>query len=556
MPVDRTLVKDLEKDVVKEVDVSEMKEEDLPSVFEDMGVDLPSRIEALNRYNKNKTNQYRVQEYLNKIKMMYVFSSITSIKNYIDGICLNGTVDPIIKLELCTTVKNYGILNVLCKNIVENTRVSSTIKIKYIDELLGKPEYSDDCFDYMKTIVNDPRINYEFRLNAVVKRKISKPRKKILLFMFFNNPRNSVRYRVIASQFIFANFKDMTQTERVSVQEQLLKFTRDDTIYYNLRADAADVILHFGDIAYRDEAVELLTLLGRDTNSGKTVYDNKQNVHNASIEKSVIGIIEHLCSRKIMTRDNGRDINFEFVKKELMAWIDTNKNKSEEVDVDGKSEVEDEDEAEEIDVDGKSEVEDEVEAEEVDEYEKAEEEEDVDDINVTLNKVNLAVKRIQLDQALYSKYNCNLRHIMVMIWSYINKHEHREEITKCLIEELESAYNTCSSGFASRIVNSISGFGDFSVSISWEDQIVANLAGRLNSRIMTIADEAVRESVINEMMIPVTRYLERKNYMNFFRLEMPKIRQELFEEFKDHIEEKLFDLYFRKAISIYEGVGR
>ena len=53
-------------------------------------------------------------------------------------------------------------------------------------------------------------------------------------------------------------------------------------------------------------------------------------------------------------------------------------------------------------------------------------------------------------------------------------HENEEEMRKRMLEELEEMSATCSTGFASRLINVISGFGEFNIRISWEDQIIAN----------------------------------------------------------------------------------
>ena len=66
---------------------------------------------------------------------------------------------------------------------------------------------------------------------------------------------------------------------------------------------------------------------------------------------------------------------------------------------------------------------------------------------------------------------------------------------KRLLEELEEMSGTCSSGFASRLVNVISGFGDFKLTISWRDQIIANFTGRLNARARDITnDDKMKEN--------------------------------------------------------------
>ena len=56
------------------------------------------------------------------------------------------------------------------------------------------------------------------------------------------------------------------------------------------------------------------------------------------------------------------------------------------------------------------------------------------------------------------------------------------------------------------------------------------------------------------MILPVRFYDKRGNFLKFFRKNISFIREEMYLEFKDDITSPDFDLYFRKAISHYEGV--
>jgi hypothetical protein len=187
-----------------------------------------------------------------------------------------------------------------------------------------------------------------------------------------------------------------------------------------------------------------------------------------------------------------------------------------------------------------------------------------------------------MDRILY--FNNNLSNILVKLWSYISKNENVEEMTKRLIEELEDMSGTCSSGFLSRLINTISGFGEMNITISYEDQIISNFCGRLNAyaQKITKADscfynekyndililykfkddcdkkdiiEEFSENVINEMTIPSSDYTKRQSFLLFFRTHMSQLREELYKEFvPEFINNSDFDLYFRKALSVYDGV--
>jgi hypothetical protein len=92
-----------------------------------------------------------------------------------------------------------------------------------------------------------------------------------------------------------------------------------------------------------------------------------------------------------------------------------------------------------------------------------------------------------------------------------------------------------------------------SISISFEDQITANVEGRLNACIRNIKDDDVIDNILNEMSIPVIHYELRKNFLTFFRQHISKIREELYNEFHTFMTDLDYDFYFRKAIIHYEG---
>jgi hypothetical protein len=102
--------------------------------------------------------------------------------------------------------------------------------------------------------------------------------------------------------------------------------------------------------------------------------------------------------------------------------------------------------------------------------------------------LKLALTRIEIDRGIYSVYSLSLSNVLVHLWTYIVGHEHEKDMTTRLIEELVEMSATCSTGYISRLANVLSGFGDFSVRISWEDQIVANFTGRLNAAARNITN--------------------------------------------------------------------
>ena len=162
-----------------------------------------------------------------------------------------------------------------------------------------------------------------------------------------------------------------------------------------------------------------------------------------------------------------------------------------------------------------------------------------------------AIIRITIDRAIYGRFNLSLANIISKMWTYIQDSEYKQELEKRLLEELIDSNNKCSSGYVSRIVNTLSGFGDISLQISFEDQIIAVLETRLNGKI--IEDENC-DIILDEMTLPVRFYDKRGHFLAFFRKHISFIREDMYKEFKDYISDQDYDLFFRKAIMHYEGV--
>jgi hypothetical protein len=65
-------------------------------------------------------------------------------------------------------------------------------------------------------------------------------------------------------------------------------------------------------------------------------------------------------------------------------------------------------------------------------------------------------------------------------------------------------------------------------------------------------DLNLQEKVMNEITLETTRYEDRKNFLKFLRKQVFGLREELYHEFKKHVTDTDFDLYFRAAMSMYE----
>jgi hypothetical protein len=167
------------------------------------------------------------------------------------------------------------------------------------------------------------------------------------------------------------------------------------------------------------------------------------------------------------------------------------------------------------------------------------------------NKILTAIHRIAFDKRIYGKTGDTLAGILALVWHHIHKSDHCKELQKRLIEELIEASGQCSTGFAVRLLNTLSGFDDFAIKISHREAILTRVIHHLNKIIQTMTDENIRNILLEEMTCP--DYTDRKNFLELFRRHVPQLKEDLYNEFKGHVPDTDFDLYLRQALLHYEN---
>ena len=232
----------------------------------------------------------------------------------------------------------------------------------------------------------------------------------------------------------------------------------------------------------------LLNSIGTQKGKSRTVYENTQNVHNKAIEESAISIILHLKDIQSVPED------YDTVYKNIL------------------------DGSESLTVEDRE-------------------------------KIKNSLNRITLDRSLYSHLNFSLRTILVKVYKYIQSSDATDELNKRLLEELIDSSGLCASGFAFRIVNTLSEYTDLSIKISFEDQIEANLLGRLNARIRILTQDK-QDKIIIQMM--ESKNENKPDYLEFLKVNIPALYKELLSEYNDLLNKDEFDLYFRNAMMKYE----
>lgn len=586
---------DEEVDVNIVINLPTMKSSDILELTLDQSIGVDQMLNALNEYHKRRGPA--TLEPLNKVMMMYTMGKTLSLERYIQRIVKESTLAMNLRLDValkyCSFNKTlddddkrergYSALLHVC-NEQEFQSISTTVKLNAIIVLMHYESYKDQAMSHFSILLNSTKLDcdYRYKMLLTLENRVT-PYSLMLWYMsqgctmFLMQDRNMTMYRILAGQYLMQKCKDRIPG---FAEDFLMDFAQDPDLDYNLRADAADVILGLGNNEMKEQAREVIMLLGLEGGDGKTVYGNAQNVHTHSVEESVLEVIQTLYSMEYPI-----ELTFDQVKSKAEEVVEHHK----------------------------------------DELELTEED---------LKKIKVALNRVTMDRALYSKHKCGLKNIMVRVWTWMQHSEYLEEMEKRLLQELIEMSGTCSSGFASRLCNVVCGFGEMNLRISWEEQIVGNLNGRLNARIRDMEkdlsyddvlqiivthleeedelkvdpkvnegykvklnryerelcdanpemkqknewekengveendrevrkmivnkfrDEAIetyRGNVVMEMSVKASSWAQRTNFLRFFRKSVMPIREEMWQEFKEHLHETDFDLYYRRAILVYEG---
>lgn len=647
-----TLITDLELIDDDEVLKSIEDIKDLDKAILDFSNDEELRILCLDTKYEEIGND--CIEIISRINSMYQLSGTKSLEKFMTTICLKSNISVFLKLQVVKSLiffeedeededeeneedlqeiimesndkifnrnnlrmKNaYSLLNIICKDPKD---LSTPCKVEAVCILMNNKDWEDESLEYFINIINNQEIECDYRYKCIVNLENLNIEDwlhytLISLYEFLHFPKNMTMYKILAAQYILQK-EEVNIMKRNTTQKTLLSFAEDIHLDYNLRADASDTLMNLGDDFYKNKGREIIVELGQHFGKVRTVFDNAQNVHVDSIETSVMEALEFLSTVPTMTLGDIKDknyITFEYVYGKIIELINDVRKACEQKC--GLKEVDLQHECKHCDYCKNCYLH--LPSENLKQH----------DENIFCNTecylqhnkeklIKVALNRINIDRALYSKYNQSLANIVIKLWSYMVEHEAFEDMKQRLLEELFEMSGTCSSGFASRLINVISGFGDFNVRISWDEQIVANFSGRLNALARNItkegslyytdkhrdvvelylrdigiiktkkedkelddktttnkiidsflktdrdikikqAVEAFSENVLFEMTIETEDYTSRKNFAKFFRDHMLAIREELYEEFKDYITDTEFDLASRKAIASYEGMHR
>lgn len=523
-------------DDIKDTDISEnnLEIEEKLSTSEDYrkaSIDLFNSLEKRLIYLKKyyELEKDSIGELISCIIGMYFFSRTVMLKEYITEICQFVDIPIIYRIDCAKSLENgYCYVNkMFLEEEKEMIKLPTPIRVDAVFFLMDSEEFIEETREYFCKIISDMTIDDLYRYKTIqrLETKFKDNKEKFVYYAkesskrFLRNKRNSYIYRVLAGQYLLEKCEPDVEIVDM-IEEFLLQVAENVNIDEDIRADACDILLQYGREHAKLSARNFLFILGGGNNSRNNIFKNAQNVHVRSIEESVLKIIEKLS---IYYPHNGaKNYDFNSARDEIL-----NKMKEKQDEQIRKLEEKHKQEMKELE-------------------EKQE---------IYKQTIEGALTRISIDRAVYGKTNMNLMSILSKVWTYTQDSEFKEELEKRVFEELTEAYNKCSTGYEGRLANVFTGFtDDMNVTISFEDQVIAYLETRLNSKIMEIEDKDEMGVIFEEMTIPTSHFNLRTNFLRFFRENISEIRESMYQEFCSYMTDTDYDMYFRKAIMHYEGV--
>lgn len=427
------------------------------------------------------SNDKNAMEIISIAGNIYCETNISILEKILYNICVYTLADPILKLQCCRYLLSYH------NEHNKESRIDKAYNAIEYTLYFMENSHFQLTIEAIKMLSNSEKFkakttNYFLKLLNSTKTETSVIYKTITSLQPFLQIEG---YNYIISQrecdymYSFLSAQELLLfPSEITCASEFLLNQAKTNKEYNLKADACDILLRSNCDAIYKQEAE--QILKELGGKGTTIFSNNQNAHDETISNSALKAL-------IFLKNINPVISIETVKNEMF--------------LDKRMVLED-------------------------------------------NKlaINLAFERLENDHSFIKEVCMNLKDVILKLYSFIDKHEYRGEMMKRLYEELLDMSGTCHTGFVNRLVNVLSGFTEFSLEISWKEQIKANLMEKLKHLLMLPENSDAMLEMTNEKLI------DKTNYNRFIMKHINIIQQDMFNEFKSYITEDDFLRWFRDAM--------
>jgi hypothetical protein len=360
-------------------------------------------------------------------------------------------------------------------------------------------DYIKHCIEAAKTIISEEKYDvynrfHFFSNNSRYTKLDGHVVFELHPFFFYLALKNRypLELTLMSARFIISQY-DYLSDERNSVLEYILDVADDpnETVY--ARSECADILITLGEgneIIFGEQVIEELGDLYNE-NKEKTIYTNAQNAHNETINENTRNIVRALY-KEYLTKFTYKDLITLTLEPIQDILYKICREPSE------------------------------------------------------LTLIQHFLYRIMTDPFRFERLS--LADILNLVCFKINTLEHGGDAYKRLFEEALDCNETCTTGYFTRIVNTLNGFitdKDLTFYINPRDELRSVIFARINKRIRSLPEKS-RDSVLQS--------LEDKELDTFYEfMELYSPEEELREEYKNLLTEEEFILIYNKCIDGFVG---
>ena len=360
-------------------------------------------------------------------------------------------------------------------------------------------EYVSHCVEASKTIIENDKYDiynrYFFFANNSKNTKLDGHVVHELHPYFFtlSKERNyPLELTLMSARYIIDQY-DYISDERNTVLEYILDVADDKNESIYARSECADILITLGEgneIIFGEQVIEELGDLYNE-NKNKTIYTNAQNAHNETINENTRNIVRALYKDYLKTKSYNDLVktSYEDIHKEL-STIDSSEENN--------------------------------------------------------DKLHSFFYRVMTDPFRFERLS--LSDIVLLVYNKICSFENKNDLMKRLLEEILDCDNSCTTGYFTRIVNTLNGFindKDMCFNINPRDELRSVIFARINRNIRSLP-EKTRESVLEA--IEEANFGVFEEFMDYYSPE-----DEIRKEYSGLIEEEEFNKLFSKCVDEFIG---
>ena len=454
--------------------ITDITQGNLEKIIMDFEDDLPRRIIAIDLFIKNN---HEISPLFNTILSMYNLSHLYDMNELL----MHIATTPLIDIEIRVTYlihltfmqdKSTAVL----KKYLSNHHIKLPHHTAIIHHFIKQNDV-DDAIKHLTNFAINDKFDSFIRLKEII--DFTKEHQIKPLGTFIREKSVDIYARIEGCHHAFnAGIEDS-----VDVLYDIMTGDYPE----RARANSADLLIYID--KHTDKALDVIQEIGTSHATFKTIYENKENVHDNKIQESLNDVYNHLSILDI------KDIKLAEIENVLLNHFIINTFTK------------------------IGPIKTRVLSLQTDVFESAK-----------YKAIRRTFVRIQCDRRRYSQYRYSLVDIVKRIWVFIHNFEKGSDERTSLIDELMheciSVAGVCSTGYATRLLNVLSGFGGICIQTSWKQQIYAYFTNHVQ--------HLVKKHDCEELLCELGQ--KDRPILNQFIIDhIGDISEYLTEEFKDYL---------------------